>query len=278
MAASEDTLTNAGQAITNSGQALTGGVQAGESGGAQAGASVNVGQTERWASAIGGGALALYGITRGSLGGIALALIGAALVQRGFTGHCNLYEAMGYSTAGDASLRNSENVSVPAGRGIKLEKSVTINRSPEDLYRFWRSFENLPRFMNHLESVTETGGGRSHWKAKAPAGSTVEWDAEIYNEKEGEMIAWRTLEGADVASAGSVHFEPAGGGRGTLVRVVLKYDPPGGKLGALVARLFGENPEQQITEDLGRFKQLMETGEVATNEAQSSARGASGGM
>jgi len=279
MAASEETLTNAGQALTNSGQALTGGVQATDEadGGERQGATVNVGQTERWASAIGGGALALYGITRGSLGGIALALVGAALVQRVFSGHCNMYEAMGFSTADDASLRNSENVSVPAGRGIKLEKSVTINRSPEELYRFWRNFENLPRFMNHLESVTETGAGRSHWTAKAPAGSTVEWDAEIYNEKEGEMIAWRTLEGADVASAGSVHFEPAASGRGTVVRVVLKYDPPGGKLGALVARLFGENPEQQIAEDLGRFKQLMETGEVATTEGQPSARGASGG-
>jgi uncharacterized membrane protein len=279
MAASEETLTNAGQAITDSGQALTSGGQAsGEAGGGESSAaSVNVGQTERWASAIGGGALALYGITRGSLGGIALALVGAALVQRGFSGHCNLYEAMSFSTADDASLRNSENVSVPAGRGIKMEKSVTINRAPEELYRFWRNFENLPRFMNHLESVRETGAGRSHWTAKAPAGSTVEWDAEIYNEKEGEMIAWRTLEGADVASAGSVHFEPASGGRGTVVRVVLKYDPPGGKLGALVARLFGENPERQITEDLGRFKQLMETGEVATTEGQPSARGASGG-
>jgi len=154
---------------------------------------------------------------------------------------------------------------------------VTINRPPEDLYRFWRNFENLPRFMRHLESVSETGAGRSHWVAKAPAGSTVEWDAEIYNEKEGEMIAWRTLEGADVASAGSVHFEEAPGGRGTLMRVVLKYDPPAGKLGAIIARLFGENPEQQIAEDLGRFKQLMETGEVATTEGQPSARGASGG-
>lgn len=277
MAASEETLMNAGQALGNGGQALTGGGQSAvESGGESSGAAVNVGQVERWASALGGGALALYGITRGSLGGIALALVGAALVQRGVTGHCNMYEAMGYSTAGDESLRNSENVSVPAGRGIKLEKSVNINRAPEELYRFWRNFENLPRFMNHLESVRETGPGRSHWTAKAPAGSTVEWDAEIYNEKEGEMIAWRTLEGADVASAGSVHFEPAEGGRGTLVRVVLKYDPPGGKLGALVARLFGENPEQQITEDLGRFKQLMETGQVAAGEGQPSARGASG--
>ena len=267
MAASEEALTNVGQRTENVGQAKE---EAGE--GAQSSPVVNVGQTERWASAIGGGALALYGVTRGSLGGIALALVGAALVQRGFTGHCNLYEAMGYSSAGDTGLRNSENVSVPAGRGIKLEKSVTISRPPEELYRFWRNFENLPRFMNHLEAVHVTGEGHSHWVAKGPAGKSVEWDAEIYNEKEGEMIAWRTLGDADVASAGSVHFEPAAGGRGTVVRVVLKYDPPGGKLGALVARLFGENPEQQITEDLGRFKQLMETGEIATTEGQPSGR------
>src|SRR5438045_1728143 len=262
MAASEEALTNVGRAKGESG--------AGE----QSSAVVNVGQTERWASAIGGGALALYGITRGSVSGIALALVGAALVQRGYCGHCNLYEAIGYNSADDASLRNSENVSVPAGRGLKVEKSVTINRTPEELYQFWRNFENLPRFMNHLESVRVTGEGRSHWVAKAPAGSSVEWDAEIYNEKENEMIAWRTLEGADVASAGSVHFEPAAGGRGTTVRVVLKYDPPAGKLGAFVARLFGENPEQQIDEDLRRFKQLMETGEIATTEGQPSGRSA----
>jgi uncharacterized membrane protein len=266
MAASEETLTNIGQG----GGALEG---AGE----QSGSSVNVGQTERWVSAVGGGALALYGLTRGSLGGIALALVGAALVQRGYSGHCNLYEAMGYSTGGDAGLRNSENVSVPAERGIKVEKSVTINRPVGELYGYWRDFNNLPRFMNHLESVRQTGGQRSHWVAKAPAGTTVEWDAEIYNEKENELIAWRTLEGSQVSSAGSVRFEESPGGRGTVVRVTLKYDPPGGKLGALVARLFGENPEQQIDEDLGRFKQLMETGEVSTTAGQPTGRGASAG-
>jgi uncharacterized membrane protein len=264
MAASEEALMDVGQRTEE--------ISAGE----QSSAKVNVGHAERWASAVGGGALALYGITRGSLGGIALALVGAALLQRGYTGHCNLYEAIGYNSAGD-DLRNSENVSVPAGRGIKVEKSVTINRTPEELYRFWRNFENLPRFMNHLEAVTVIDEKRSHWIAKAPAGRSVEWDAEIYNEKENEMIAWRTLENADVASAGSVHFESAPGIRGTVVRVVLKYDPPAGKLGAFVARLFGENPEQQIDEDLRRFKQLVETGEVATTEGQPSARGASAG-
>src|SRR3712207_974317 len=212
MAASEETLTNAG----------TTGVE--PSGSTWSGASVNVGQVERWVSAVGGGALALYGITRGSLGGVALALVGAALVQRGYSGHCNLYEAVGYNSAGTAGLRNRENVSVPAERGIKLEESVTINRPPEELYAFWSNFENLPRFMNHLEAVHITGGNRWHWVAKGPAGTRVEWDAEVYNQKENELIAWRTLEGSQVASAGSVRFEPAAGGRGTPVRVLLKYE------------------------------------------------------
>jgi uncharacterized membrane protein len=237
----------------------------------------NVGETERWISAIGGGALAVYGVSRllsgGSLSGAVLALLGGSLIYRGTTGHCNLYEAAGINTAGTSTTNPV--VSVSADRGIKVEKSITINKSPEELYRFWRRFENLPRFMNHLESVTTTGEGRSHWVAKAPAGSTVEWDAEIYNEKENELIAWRSLEGADVDNAGSVRFEPAAGDRGTTVRVTLRYDPPGGALGAAVARLFGENPDQQIDEDLRRFKQVMEVGEVVSTEGQSSGRAAS---
>lgn len=242
-------------------------------------AGVNISKTERWMMLAGGGALALYGVTRGSLGGIALTLAGATLLHRGYTGHCNVYEALGVNTAGDQAQRGSnENVSVSAERGIRVERSVTINRSPEELYGFWRNFENLPRFMNHLEEVRVTDRDRSHWVAKAPAGTSVEWDAEVYNEREGEFIAWRTLEGADVASAGSVHFERAPGNRGTIVRVVMRYDPPGGKLGALVARLFGENPDQQITEDLHRFKQLMETGEVATTTGQTSGRSTAAGM
>ena len=238
--------------------------------GAQTGGRVNVGEVERWASAIGGGALALYGLTRGSLGGVALALAGGTLIYRGVTGHCNVYEAAGINTA-DGRKRN---VSVPANRGIKVEKAVTINRSPEELYRFWSNFENLPRFMSHLESVRDTGQGRSHWVAKAPAGTTVEWDAEVFNIKANELIAWRSLEGADVDSAGSVRFERAPGGRGTEVRVSLKYDPPGGALGAVFARLFGEEPAQQIEEDLRHFKQAMEAGEAPTTKGQPSGRNA----
>jgi uncharacterized membrane protein len=184
-----------------------------------------------------------------------------------------MYQATGINTAGETS--RSAVVSVPAERGIRVEKSVTINKSPTELYQYWRNFENLPRIMNHLESVRVTGGNRSHWVAKAPAGTKVEWDAEIYNEKENELIAWRSLEDADVASAGSVHFTASEGGRGTEVRVVLRYDPPGGVIGAAIAKLFGEEPSQQIEADLRRFKQVMETGETATTTGQSSGRSAS---
>lgn len=244
---------------------------------------VNVGETERWASAIGGGALAIYGITQliknGSWGGAVLALVGGSLVYRGTSGHCAMYEAAGINTAetGESSAK-SPVVSVPAERGIKVEESIVINnRTPEELYRYWRSFDNLPRFMNHLESVTMQGATRSHWVVKAPAGTSVEWDAEVYNEKEGELIAWRSLEGADVDNAGSVHFTAAPGGGGTEVRVVLKYDPPGGVVGANLAKLFGEEPSQQIREDLRRFKQLMETGSAQATGGQSSGRSAQAG-
>jgi uncharacterized membrane protein len=232
--------------------------------------TINVSEPERWISAIGGGALALYGLTRGDLGGIAAALIGGALVYRGATGHCNLYEALEINTAEGKSGA----VSVSADRGIRVDKSITINRSPEELYKFWRNLENLPQFMNHLESVVSTGGKLSHWVAKAPAGTTIEWDAEIINEKENEMIAWRSLEGSQVDNAGSVHFNRAPNGRGTEVKVSMRYTPPGGSLGKLVAQFFGEAPEQQIEEDLRRFKQIMETGETATTTGQTSGRGA----
>src|SRR5918911_1496132 len=135
--------------------------------------SVNLSEIERWGSAIGGGALAVYGLTRGTMGGVALALVGGAILYRGLTGHCEMYEAMGINTAG--TEERGPNVSVPAERGIKVEKSLTINRPPEELYRFWRNFENLPRFMNHLESVKNISPERSHWVAKGPAGTNVEW-------------------------------------------------------------------------------------------------------
>ncbi|MFN2492037.1 MAG: SRPBCC family protein [Pyrinomonadaceae bacterium] len=228
--------------------------------------SINIGGLERIACAVAGGALAFYGLRRRSIGGLALSVAGAALLHRGSTGHCNAYDALGINTSSQ-----TEN-EVPVARDVHVEKSITINKSPEELYNFWREFENLPRFMNNLESVTSLGFNRWHWVAKGPAGSKIEWDAEIYNEKPNEMIAWRSLEGSDVTNAGSVHFEPATGERGTQVKVVLNYNAPAGKISALFAKLFGQEPGQMIEEDLRRLKQVLETGEIATVEGQPSGR------
>ena len=153
-------------------------------------------------------------------------------------------------------------------RGIHLEHSVTINKSPEELYRYWRDFNNLPRIMDHLESVTVQDEKRSHWVAKAPAGYKVEWDAEIINDEPNKLIAWRSLAEATVPNSGSVRFIAAPGDRGTEIHVVLDYLPPAGRIGWLIARLFGQEPKQQVQEDLRRFKQFMETGEVPTIEGQ----------
>jgi uncharacterized membrane protein len=230
---------------------------------------VNVHESERLASNIGGGVLVLAGMLRGGLGGLTMTLIGGTLLYRGVTGHCHLYEALGASTADEG---RGPSGSVPAQHGGRVEEAVTIDRSPEELYRFWRNFENLPRFMEHLKSVTVTGGDRSHWVAEGPLGQSVEWDAEIHNERANELIAWRSLAGSQVETAGSVHFSPAAEGRGTEVRVNLKYNPPAGQLGIAVAKLLGASADQQVRDDLRRFKQIMETGEIPATEGQTSGR------
>lgn len=157
-------------------------------------------------------------------------------------------------------------VAAPWNRSVHVRQSVAINRPAEEIFAFWRDFANLPRFMSHLERVEVTDTRRSHWVARAPAGGTVEWDAEITGERPNESIAWRSLEGADVDNAGEVRFERAPGGRGTLVRVEMHYRPPGGVVGAVAAKLFREEPRQQVRDDLRRLKQVLETGEVTVAE------------
>jgi len=229
----------------------------------------NVAHAERWLSVVAGSALTAYGLKRRSVPGLLVSGLGAVLVWRGATGHCPAYAALGVSTAeGD----HGRQVSVPYGRGIQVEKTVTINASPESLYTFWRNFENLPRFMENLESVEVIDSKRSRWVADGPAGIDAEWEAEIINEIPNELIGWRSVEGSRVDNAGSVHFTSAAGGRGTEVKVVLRYDPPGGKLGAVVSRMFGEDPDWQVQEDLRRLKMLIETGEIATIQDQPSGR------
>ncbi len=213
----------------------------------------NISNPERWLSVIAGSALAAYGLKRRSIGGLVLSGLGGVLVWRGATGHCLVYESLGISTAEEPGPQ----VSVPYGRGIQVEKSVTISAPPEELYRFWRNLENLPRFMENLESVHVIDAKRSHWKAKGPAHIDAEWDAEIINEIPNELIGWRSVDDSRVDNAGSVHFNALPGNR-TEVKVVLRYDPPAGRIGAAVAKVLGEDPEKQVQEDLRRFKQLIE--------------------
>jgi uncharacterized membrane protein len=152
-------------------------------------------------------------------------------------------------------------------RRIRVTRTVTINRPPEELYNFWRELENLPRFMPYLEYVRVLDGRRSHWKAKAPLGFTVAWDAEITEDEPNHRIAWRSLPGASLTTSGEVSFEPTTGNRGTVVRLDLRYDPPGGVIGATFAKLFGKVPEQKVQQALRAFKQIMEVGEVVLSDA-----------
>lgn len=153
-----------------------------------------------------------------------------------------------------------------------VREMITIAVTPEECYRLWRDVENLPRFMTHLESVQKKDDRTSHWVVKAPGGGTAEWDSEITADEPNAMLAWRSLPGADVENSGSVRFEAAPGGRGTTVRVEMSYVPPAGKLGAVVAKVSGEEPRQQVREDLRRFKQLLETGEITTTQGQPSGK------
>jgi uncharacterized membrane protein len=222
---------------------------------------INVGRTERIASGVAAAVVAAVGVRRKRLRPFLLPIAGN-LISRAVTGRCPVNRALGRNSA--RRKRVSPVASVPRGEGIKVEKSVVVSRPPQELYRFWRNFENLPRFMDHLASVTVLDENRSHWVAKAPAGTRVEWDAIIHNEIENQLIAWRSLPGADVNNAGSVHFTPLHNGEWTEVRVVLSYDPPAGKLGAAVGRLLGEEPSKQVEDDLRRFKQVMEATETVS--------------
>jgi uncharacterized membrane protein len=213
-----------------------------------------VSDKERWASIIGGGAMVLAGLQQRSLRGVLTAIAGGTLAYHG--------------AKADKSLTEKVGDAVGVNKTIKVEKTVTIKKSAEELYTYWHDFEKLPTFMKHVESVKVIDIRRSHWVAKAPMGQTVEWDADIINDQPNQLIAWASIDGADIENSGFVRFTPAPGDRGTEVKVVMEYDIPGGMVTAALAKLFGEEPEQQIGDELNRFKQLMEAGEIATTEGQ----------
>jgi uncharacterized membrane protein len=183
------------------------------------------------------------------------------LAYHGLSGH--------WPRAGNGGRTNGDTRAALSGdRGVVVREAIRLEKPIAEVYRFWRAFENLPRFMKHLERVTDLGNGRSHWVACGPGGMRVEWDAEIINEIDDKVIGWRSLPGSDVISAGSVNFDTVRAGRSTQVSVHLQYAPPAGKAGAWVAKMFGREPSQTIREDLRRLKQLLEAGEIPRAEVE----------
>jgi uncharacterized membrane protein len=190
---------------------------------------MSFGDLERWSLVAGGSALIAYGLSRRSTAGFLISLLGGDIIYQGLRAHRHSHESMG--------ARSSTG-------GIRLSEVITVNKRPEELYRFWRNMENLPSFMRHLDSVKILDGKRSHWVARGPLGTKVEWDAEIVRDIENQLITWQSLENADVINAGSVSFRPALGNRGTEVKVVLRYEPPGGSVGWAFAKIFRQEPSQ----------------------------------
>jgi len=217
--------------------------------------AVNVGATERIASAVAGGFLTMFGLRRRGTAGYGLALLGAELLYRGASGHCKTYSVLGVSTR--EHVEPGAPADVDHAHSITVRQSVYVERPREELFAMWRDFSKLPQFMDHLDRVDVLSPTHSHWVVAGPAGSTVEWDAEIVDERENEWIAWRTVEPAQVPNNGTVMFCEMSDG-GTDVFVTLEAQPPAGKFGDLVARMFGRAPNRQVRKALERFKEMAE--------------------
>ena len=239
----------------------------------------NISDVERVISVVGGAALAVYGLDRRDMPGSFLAVVGAELIRRGATGHCLVYDALNVSTASDATAHGPHR-DLPAGRGatvrasraVKIEHVITVKLTPAEAFAFWRDPANLPRIIEFVEGVEMIDERTAHWRVRGPAGTTIDWDAEIINELPNELFAWKSIGDADIPNAGSLHFRPAPDGRGTEVRIVLEYEPPAGHLGAWIAKLVKENPDGQVRDALRRFKQIVQTGEALQVDGQTSAR------
>jgi uncharacterized membrane protein len=216
-------------------------------------------EVERWVTLATAGALMAYGLSRRTFPGMCLAAAAAPLAYKGMAG--------AWPGLNGAHASDDTRVALAANRGIHVRESIRLEKPIAEVYRFWRSLENLPRFMTHLRQVTDSGNGRSHWEAKGPANVKVEWDAEIINDVENSVIGWKSLPGSDVVTAGSVNFSTVRGGRSTQVAVHLQYSPPAGRAGKLLSTVLGRNPRSMIREDLRQLKQLLEAGEIARVKA-----------
>jgi len=224
----------------------------------------NIGPGERVASVFAGALL----LTSPKMSGTASVLLrgsAAALIARGLTGYCSVYHALGI----DHSINHNDAIGVENRRGVHFERSVVINSTPETIFNYWRRFDALPRLIDHLESVTCRDRNLSHWVAKGPLGRRFEWDAELIDERPNEMLAWRSLPGSEVDTAGSLHLKRLPADRGTAVRLNMTYDPPGGNVTATLAGWLGTDVESELHEALRRIKSELEAGELPTTENQS---------
>ena len=219
----------------------------------ESGRRVSLHELERWTSLAAASAVIAYGFSRRTVPGVVLAVAATPIAYKGIVGRWPF---------NNGHAADDTRSALAGSKGIHVRESIRLETPVAEVYRFWRNLENLPRFLTHLERVTELGDGRSHWVANGPAGVNVEWDAEIINEVENKVIGWRSLPGSDVTTAGSVNFSTVRGGRATQLSVNLQYAPPAGRAGAIVAMLFGAEPSQTIREDLRHVKQLLEAGEV----------------
>lgn len=223
----------------------------------------NVGQVERWVSGIIGGGLVYRALRKRSLKSIPSLIVGGSLIRRAATGHCSAYRSLDINRAPKVRTKRFQ-----ARRGFEVEEAVTIMKSPEELYLFWRHFPNLSRFMQHLDKVEIIDTKKSRWVARAPLGVSASWVAEIVDERPNQLIEWASLPGSWIDCSGTVSFRELPHDRGTEVRVRLRYKPPMGKLGHQFARLFRDDPSSAIRDDLRSFRSLMETGEIPFSQTQ----------
>lgn len=225
-------------------------------------------RSERAVSVAAGTLLTVLGLSRASLPGLLVAGVGGAMACRGLQGRTGVMRSLGMPIS--AKVRNRPVEVRMEDYGVHVEQAFLINRPPEDLYNFWRDFQNLPQIMNHLERVEVRENNQSHWVAKVPRifGGMIEWDAQITADEPHSRIAWKSLPGSQIDTVGEIRFSPGLGDRGTEVHVSMEYVPPAGKVGHWIATLFGQNPRRQMREDLRNFKRLMEIGELPTITGQ----------
>lgn len=235
----------------------------------QPAAGLNIGSTERRIYVLGGAVLSGFALLKESDLRLPALLGGAVLLFKGLTGHSPLYTLLGRNTA---ISTNPNVVAVPHEQGFHITRSVTINRPASELYAFWRDPLNLPNVIDYIESVQVTAPDRAHWTVKLPGGLKTSFEVEVYTDQPNEVISWRSVPDSSIKTAGSIRFRSAGADRGTSVTLTMEFVPPGGPLGQAALKLFGDAPAQYIAQYLREFKQMMETGEKATTEGQTSGR------